>query len=48
MGSRAWQPSAAIQPADLDDGLGYMARQVVKVLAEKIELVIENYDFRRQ
>ena len=32
----------------LDDGLSYTARQVVKVPAKKIELIIENYDFRRQ
>lgn len=32
----------------LDDGLSYTARQVVKVPAKKVELIIENYDFRRQ
>lgn len=32
----------------LDDGLSYTARQVVKVPAKKVELTIENYDFRRQ
>jgi len=33
---------------NLDDGLSYTARQVVKVPAKKVELIIENYDFRRQ
>ena len=33
---------------NLDDGLSYTARQVVKVPARKVELVVENYDFRRQ
>jgi len=33
---------------NLDDGLSYTARQVVKVPAMKVELIIENYDFRRQ
>ncbi len=33
---------------NLDDGLSYTARQVVKVPARKVELIIENYDFRRQ
>jgi hypothetical protein len=32
----------------LDDGLSYTARQVVKVPAKKVELIIENYDFKRQ
>ena len=32
----------------LDDGLSYTARQVVKVPAKKVELIVENYDFRRQ
>ena len=33
---------------NLDDGLSYTARQVVKVPARKVELIVENYDFRRQ
>ena len=33
---------------NLDDGLSYTAQQVVKVPAKKVELIIENYDFRRQ
>ena len=33
---------------NLDDGLSYTARQVVKVPGKKVELSIENYDFRRQ
>jgi len=33
---------------NLDDGLSYTARQVVKVPAMKVELIIENYDFRRE
>jgi len=33
---------------NLDDGLSYAARRVVKVPARKVELIIENYDFRRQ
>jgi len=33
---------------NLDDGLSYTARQVVKVPAKKVELIIENFDFRRQ
>jgi len=32
----------------LDDGLSYTARQVVNVPARKVELTVENYDFRRQ
>jgi len=37
-----------INSENLDDGLSYTARQVVKVPAKKVELMIENYDFRRQ
>ena len=37
-----------ITSKNLDDGLSYTARQVVKVPARKVELIIENYDFRRQ
>jgi hypothetical protein len=37
-----------ITSEDLDDGLSYTARQVVKVPAKKVELIVENYDFRRQ
>ena len=37
-----------ITSENLDDGLSYTARQVVKVPAKKVELTIENYDFRRQ
>ncbi len=37
-----------ITSKSLDDGLSYTARQVVKVPAKKVELTIENYDFRRQ
>jgi len=37
-----------ITSKSLDDGLSYTARQVVKVPARKVELIIENYDFRRQ
>jgi hypothetical protein len=33
---------------NLDDGLSYTAQQVVKVPARKVELIVENYDFRRQ
>ncbi len=33
---------------NLDDGLSYAARRVVKVPTLKVELIIENYDFRRQ
>ena len=33
---------------NLDDGLSYTSRQVVKVPAKKVELIVENYDFRRQ
>ena len=33
---------------NLDDGLSYTAHQIVKVPAKKVELRIENYDFRRQ
>lgn len=33
---------------NLDDGLSYTAQQIVKVPAKKVELKIENYDFRRQ
>lgn len=39
---------AQIISKNLDDGLSYTARQVVKVPARKVELIIENYDFRRQ
>lgn len=37
-----------ITSENLDDGLSYTARQVVKVPAKEVELIIENYDFRRQ
>ena len=37
-----------ITSENLDDGLSYTARQVVKVPAMKVELIVENYDFRRQ
>ncbi len=37
-----------ITSENLDDGLSYTARQIVKVPAKKVELLIENYDFRRQ
>ena len=37
-----------ITSENLDDGLSYTARQVVKVPAKNVELLIENYDFRRQ
>ena len=37
-----------ITSENLDDGLSYTARQVVIVPAKKVELTIENYDFRRQ
>ena len=37
-----------ITSENLGDGLSYTARQVVKVPAKKVELIIENYDFRRQ
>lgn len=37
-----------ITSENLDDGLSYTARQVVKVPAKKVELIVENYDFRRQ
>lgn len=33
---------------NLDDGLSYTSRQTVKVPAKKVELIVENYDFRRQ
>ena len=36
-----------ITSENLDDGLSYTARQVVKVPAMKVELIVENYDFRR-
>ena len=32
----------------LDDGLSYTERQTVKVPTKKVELIVENYDFRRQ
>jgi hypothetical protein len=37
-----------ITSENLDDGLSYTARQVIKVPAMKVELIVENYDFRRQ
>jgi hypothetical protein len=33
---------------NLDDGLSYTSRQTVRVPAKKVELIVENYDFRRQ
>jgi len=32
----------------LDAGLNYTSRQTVKVPARKVELIVENYDFRAQ